>query len=195
MEVAPDTNKGKNMKIKVLLLVVISITLFSSCYSTVNLYSQKQLEEKKASINANLENLGYSLTNVSSEDVFDISGQEANSGFTMEFSSCGKSLKSNEYTKDLYTFRNNNGETAQYIVQYKQLPGYVFDIKVDGCSTSNGTDYGKICMGSNSPKLIESMSVDKTEDYCNKEQTQLAKTTSIVVLILAGIALVPFLIL
>lgn len=134
------------------ILILLSLLCFLSvgCTSTVSVVLLPDLESANESIDIQLAEKGYSLTNKTSEQKNEVyvSGQSYS-----KYTGYGTKMDNNYYLYAGYTYTNSNDDKVSYTVKYQvktdgfEPANFVFadNISVIGCESTASGKYNEIC--------------------------------------------------
>ena len=128
---------------KILFVCLIALgMIFTSCTSTEYCISSKGLQDQMEFAAIDFGNLG-----------FELSGKESNyqnnlyvSGTSYTGAGYGTMLDNDYVYKDTYTFKDENGNSVKFTVQYSVVcDGGICRVQVCDCETNKSELYNKLC--------------------------------------------------
>ena len=160
-------NFNKRFKrIGIYILIVVSTSWLTGCYSTEMVTSKARLDNCISSTEMTLNELGYQKNGSSTNKNTDVTRSEGlayfpNVGFVPYYDE-----EKTETTVDNYTFADSKGNTVSYSVSYELKDArdnilYVENTHIVGCATNNPNEYELLC-GTNSP-INKINKIEKTD--------------------------------
>lgn len=142
---------------------IVSVLIFTGCRTREKVCSTKAYKETFREVQNEIAENGYRLYD--SKRSLDIDGT----------------------TQNTYKFQDTNGNTLEFTVMYRMKNDddiyYVENVQVDGCVTSNGNDYDKLC-GSESPIYkIEKINKDEKISHISAGKTVLFVVVGVPIII------------
>ena len=137
-------------KILFICLIVFGL-IFSSCTSTGYCISSKKVQEQIEKTTDDYNSFGFMFTGIqnSSQNNIYIDGYTYN-----RYTGINSVLANNVVYKDTYTFKDANGNSVRFSIQYQIIcENGLYNVVICDCETNKSDLYNKLCNNENLRKI------------------------------------------